>query len=161
MRYNTIKKNDIANCPGVAVSVYLQGCPHHCYKCFNQETWDFNGGKEFTDETLNDIITGLTENGVKRSLCLLGGEPLCPENQPLTYLIISSVKEKLPDTKIYIWTGYYLDQLLKSKSQLLDQILELTDCVVDGPYIDALRDIRLPMRGSSNQNINYLKKEKR
>lgn len=105
MRYNTIKFNDIANGPGIAISVYLQGCPHHCKNCFNPETWNFNGGQEFTEETLASIIEGLTVNNVNRHLALLGGEPLCPENVFLSYHIISKVKEKLPKTKIYIWTG--------------------------------------------------------
>ena len=109
MKYNTIKYNDVANAPGVAVSVYLQGCPHHCYNCFNPETWALDGGLEFTQDTLNDIVKGLTAFGVHRSLCILGGEPLCEENAFTTLLIIKTVKEKLPDTKIYIWSGYLYD----------------------------------------------------
>ena len=118
MRYATIKFNDIANAPGISVSVYLQGCPHHCPKCFNPETWNFNGGLEFTSETLDSIIKGLTANNITRSLCILGGEPLCAENAFLTALIIKEVKEKLPNTKIYVWTGYTYDNLLKSPTHL-------------------------------------------
>lgn len=156
MRFATIKLNDAANAPGIAVSVYLQGCPHHCVGCFNPETWSFTGGKEFTMETLNEIIEGLTANGVERSLCILGGEPLCPENEFLTHLIISSVKEKLPNVKVYIWSGYTYEELQSRNDERLKQIFELTNVLIDGPYIEALRDITLPMRGSSNQNIIYL-----
>lgn len=153
MRYNTIKPNDIANAPGISVSIYLQGCPHHCHNCFNPETWDFDGGQEFTQDTLKLIISSLTANGVPRSLSLLGGEPLCPENQFLTYLIIESVKKSVPNTKIFIWTGYILEDFLEHPANKLSKILELTDVIIDGPYIDSLRDITLQMRGSSNQRI--------
>jgi anaerobic ribonucleoside-triphosphate reductase activating protein len=153
MRYNTIKLNDVANGPGIGVSVYLQGCPHRCNNCFNPETWDENGGQEFTVDTLTEIIEGLTVNGVKRHLSILGGEPLSPENQFLTRLIISSVKEHLPDTPIYIWTGYTLEYLLDHENHILKEIFDMTDVIVDGPYIDELRDITLKMRGSSNQIV--------
>ena len=160
MRYATIKFNDIANAPGISVSVYLQGCPHHCPKCFNPETWNFNGGLEFTSETLDSIIKGLTANNITRSLCILGGEPLCAENAFLTALIIKEVKEKLPNTKIYVWTGYTYDNLLKSPTHLqIPYILNTIDVLIDGPYIDELRDLTLQMRGSSNQKIIYLKEE--
>lgn len=114
MKYADIKFNDVANCPGVAVSFYTQGCPHLCPGCHNPETWVFNGGKEFTQETMDSILQGLTANNIQRSLCILGGEPLCPENEFLTYLVISTVKKKLPETKIYIWTGYLYEDLLSS-----------------------------------------------
>lgn len=158
MRYATIKLNDAANAPGIAVSVYLQGCPHHCPGCFNPETWSFTGGKEFTVETLDEIVKGLMANGIHRSLCLLGGEPLCEENEFLTYLIISTVKEKVPETPIYIWTGYKYEDLQK-RSGKIEQILAATDVLIDGPYVEELRDITLPLRGSSNQRIIYLDKK--
>lgn len=157
MRYANIKYNDTANCSGVAVSLYTQGCPHHCHNCHNPETWDFAGGKEFTSETMESIIQGLTANGVKRSFCLLGGEPLCEENEFLSHMILLEIKQKLPDTKIYIWTGYLYEDLLK-RSGHIPHILELADYLIDGPYIESLRDITLPMRGSSNQRIIDLNK---
>lgn len=159
MRYAGINKNDFAAAPGVSVTFFTQGCPHRCYKCQNPETWDFNGGKEFTPQVLDDIIAALTANGIKRNLCIMGGEPLCEENQFLTLLVISQVKEKLPETKVYIWTGYYYEDLLKNSAPHLKKILEQTDVLVDGPYIERLRDITLPMRGSSNQSIINLTKE--
>ena len=157
MKYAGIIKNDIAAAPGVCVSFFVQGCPHHCSGCFNPETWDFDGGKEFSYETLEQIITGLTANGIKRSLCILGGEPLCENNEFLTNLVISSVKQKLPEVKVYIWTGYTYEELIKKNSPKVNQILHMADYLIDGPYIEALRDITLKMRGSSNQRIINLR----
>ena len=151
MKYAGIIKNDMSAAPGVSVSFFTQGCPHRCRGCHNPETWDFEKGKEFTNDTLNDIITALTANGIERSLAVMGGEPLCQENSFLTYLVIKTVKEKLPNTKVYIWTGYYYEDLLKKHDPRIAQILELTDVLIDGPYVEKLRDITLPMRGSSNQ----------
>lgn len=158
MRYATIKYNDVANAPGVNVSIYLQGCPHHCPKCFNPETWNFNGGLEFTSETLDSIIQGLSANNIKRDLCILGGEPLCAENAFLTALIIKEVKVHYPDIKIYVWTGYIYENLLKNPTHpQINYILDTIDVLVDGPYVDELRDITLKMRGSSNQRIIELR----
>lgn len=162
MRYATLKKNDIANAPGVCVSFYVQGCPHKCVGCFNPETWDFNGGKEFTPETLNEIISALTANGIQRNLCILGGEPLCQENLFLTTLVMREVKKVLPDTKIYIWTGYLFEDL-KQKAAFtpnIDYVLKTADTLIDGPFIQELRDITLQMRGSSNQRIINLTEER-
>lgn len=159
MRYADLKKNDTANGPGISVSFWTQGCPHRCSNCHNPSTWDFKGGKEFTYDTLNEIIEALCANGIKRNFCILGGEPLCPENEFLTLLVIKTVKEKFPDTKVYIWTGYYYKDLLQYRSSHMHQILEMTDVLIDGPYIEELKDITLPMRGSSNQNIIYLKEK--
>lgn len=159
MKYAGIIKNDMSAAPGVSVSFFAQGCPHRCRGCHNPETWDFEKGKEFTNDTLNDIITALTANGIERSLAVMGGEPLCQENSFLTYLVIKTVKEKLPNTKVYIWTGYYYEDLLKKHDPRIAQILELTDVLIDGPYVEKLRDITLPMRGSSNQSIIDLTKK--
>ena len=159
MKYAGIIKNDMSAAPGVSVSFFTQGCPHRCRGCQNPETWDFEKGKEFTNDTLNDIITALTANGIERSLAVMGGEPLCQENSFLTYLVIKTVKEKLPNTKVYIWTGYYYEDLLKKHDPRIVQILELTDVLIDGPYVEKLRDITLLMRGSSNQSIIDLTKK--
>ena len=159
MKYAGIIKNDMSAAPGVSVSFFTQGCPHRCRGCHNPETWDFEKGKEFTNDTLNDIITALTANGIERSLAVMGGEPLCQENSFLTYLVIKTIKEKLPNTKIYIWTGYYYEDLLAKRDSRIAQILELTDVLIDGPYVEALRDITLPMRGSSNQSVIDLTKK--
>jgi anaerobic ribonucleoside-triphosphate reductase activating protein len=159
MRYAKIKKNDIANGPGVGVSVYLQGCPHHCYNCFNQETWDFNGGYEFTYDTLKEIIEAIGENGIERHLSLLGGDPLCPENLFLSDLIVKTVKENYPNIKIYVWTGYIYETLLESENPYLKDILDTTDVLIDGPFIESEKDLSLAMRGSRNQRIINLKEQ--
>ena len=136
MKYAGIIKNDLSAAPGISVSFFTQGCPHHCKGCHNPETWDFNGGKEFSYDVLNEVIDALTANGVERSLSILGGEPLCEENTFLTLLVIKTVKERLPNTKIYIWTGYYYDELIKRSSDShLKAILDYTDYLIDGPYI--------------------------
>ena len=155
MRYAGIIPNDLSAAPGVCVTFFTQGCPHHCPGCHNPETWDYDGGKEFEGNTVDKICNYLTANDVHRDLCIMGGEPLCPENQFLTLLICNTIKDKLPDTKIYIWTGYTLEELNKDSNTRISQILEKTDAIIDGPYIAAERDITLPMRGSRNQRILY------
>jgi anaerobic ribonucleoside-triphosphate reductase activating protein len=160
MKYAGLIKNDFSAAPGVSVSFFTQGCPHRCPGCHNPETWDFAGGKEFTQDVLNEIIEALTANGINRSLAIQGGEPLCPQNEFLTLLVITNVKEKLPGTKIYIWTGFYYEDLLKNPSPHLQKILEQTNVLIDGPYVQSLRDITLPLRGSSNQSIINLTKNK-
>ena len=158
MRYNSIIKNDTTGAPGICVSVYLQGCENHCKGCHNPETWDFNGGTQFTEETMQEIINALKANGVQRSLAILGGEPLHKKNALLTELIIKRVKEELPQTKIYIWTGFIYEKLLESNDKSIQYILREADILIDGPFVLELRDITLKMRGSSNQHIINLKK---
>lgn len=155
MRYAGIIPNDLSAAPGVCVTFFTQGCPHHCPGCHNPETWNYEGGKEFEGNTIERIEQYLTANGIHRDLCIMGGEPLCPDNQFLTLLICNTIKDKLPDTKIYIWTGYTLEELNKDSNTRISQILEKTDAIIDGPYIAAERDITLPMRGSRNQRILY------
>lgn len=159
MRYAGLNRNDMSAAPGVSVSFFTQGCPHHCKGCHNPETWDFNGGKEFTFDTLNDIVNSLTANGISRSLAIMGGEPLCEKNAFLTLLVVKTVKERLPSTKIYIWTGYTYDKLKEVCDPHVKAILEYADFLIDGPYVQELRDITLPLRGSSNQNIIDLKQK--
>ena len=109
---------------------------------------------------LNEIYEALEANGIERSFCIMGGEPLCEENLFLTHLVLTEVKSHLPDVKIYVWTGYYYEQLLKSSNPRVKMILDLIDVLIDGPYEERLRDITLPMRGSANQSIINLKEKK-
>ena len=160
MKYAGLIRNDLAAAPGISVTFFTQGCPHRCKGCHNPETWDFDGGKEFTQQVLEDIVNALGANGVERSFCIMGGEPMCSENQLLTYMTIWYVKEHAPDTKIYLWTGYYYDELLKMTDPKVSAILSMIDYVIDGPYIESMRDLSLPMRGSSNQSIIELKEQK-
>lgn len=159
MQYAGIIKNDFSAASGVSVTFFTQGCPHRCKGCHNPETWDFNGGKEFTPKVLEEIVEALTANNITRSLCIMGGEPLCEENLFLTNLVISHIQEKVPGVKVYVWTGFLYEDLLKKSNPHLQKILELTDVLIDGPYIEELRDITLPMRGSSNQRVINLTKE--
>lgn len=158
MRYAGINYNDMCAAPGVSVTLFTQGCPHHCEGCHNPETWDFDGGKEFTPDVLRKIVDRLTYNGVKRNFCIMGGEPLCEQNTLLTLMTIQYVKQRLPEIKIYLWTGYYYEDLLKSSDPKIPLILKEIDVLIDGPFIKSLRDITLKMRGSSNQNIIELKR---
>lgn len=156
MKYAGIIYNDILAAPGISLSFFTQGCPHRCEGCHNPETWDFNGGKEFTQDTLSSIIKGLTANGVERNLAIMGGEPLCPENLFLVNLIIREVKQQLPNTKIYLWTGYLYEELEERNDKQTNDILENVNVLIDGPFIAKERDITLFMRGSKNQRILYL-----
>lgn len=157
MRYAGIIKNDIAAGQGVCVTFFTQGCDAHCPGCHNPQTWDFEGGYEFTQDTLNEILSALKANGVQRNFCIMGGEPLHSNNLFLTNLVITEVKNKYPDIKIYIWTGYVYEDLLAKHEKILQNILQNTDVLIDGPFIKEKRDITLPMRGSSNQRIIELK----
>ena len=153
MRYSGLIKNDITAAPGLCVSFFTQGCPHHCPGCHNPETWDFNRGKEFTNDTLQEILEALTAQNIHRNLCIMGGEPLCQENAFLTRLIIQEVRKHVPETKIYIWSGYTYEELKSCGNPHVVDSLREADVLIDGPYIEAERDITLPMRGSRNQRI--------
>lgn len=153
MRYAKIKFNDIVNGEGINVAFFTQGCPHHCPGCFNPETWNFDGGQEFTQETLASILQGISANGVKRNFSVLGGEPLCAENLFLTRFIIEAVRKEYPDIKIYLWTGYLYEELKDNPNFHLQFILDNIDVLIDGPYMAIERNITLPLRGSRNQKI--------
>ena len=157
MRYSGLLRNDLAAAPGVSVSFFTQGCPHRCKGCHNPETWDFHGGKEFTPKVLEEIYEALRANKINRNFCIMGGEPLCEENLFLTLMVLTEVKNHFPNTKIYLWTGYYYDELKKRTDSKTSLILDKVDVLIDGPYEETLRDITLKMRGSSNQNIIELK----
>lgn len=159
MRYASINFNDITAAPGLCVTVFLQGCPHHCPGCHNPTTWDFNGGEEFTAETMAAIIEGLNAQNIQRNLCIMGGEPLAPQNTFLTNMIINEVKLRYPDIKIYVWTGYTYEEIQLLCDSHVKHILEQADYLIDGRYIEELRDITLEMRGSSNQRIIDLKEK--
>lgn len=158
MRYAGIIKNDVAAGNKVCVTFFVQGCAQHCPGCHNPETWDFNGGYEFTQETLNKILNALKANGVQRNFAVMGGEPLHPNNLFLTNLVISEVRQKYPNIKIYLWTGYLYKDLIDKQEKLLQNILNNVDVLIDGPFIQEQRDITLPMRGSKNQSIITLHK---
>ena len=161
MRYAGIIKNDVAAGKGVCVTFFVQGCDTHCPGCHNQGTWDFDGGYEFTQDTINSIINALNANGVQRNLCIMGGEPLHERNQFLVQLLIQEVKKVYPDIKIYLWTGYLYENLIEKHEKILQNILQEIDVLIDGPFIQEQRDITLAMRGSKNQRIINLKEKKK
>lgn len=160
MRYAGIIKNDVAAGQGVCVTFFVQGCDIHCPGCHNPQTWDFNGGYEFTQETMDKIIAALKANGVQRNFCVMGGEPLHPDNRFLTNLVISEVRKQYPDIKIYVWTGYHYEDLVAKNEKILQNIFNNIDVLIDGPFMKDQRDITIAMRGSRNQRIIELKEKK-
>ena len=160
MRYAGLIKNDTAAAPGMCVTFFVQGCPLRCKGCHNKDSWDYDGGLEFTPQVLDEIIEALTANNITRNFCIMGGEPLCDNNAFLTALVIEEVKKALPDIKIYIWSGYTYEKLLESHHPQVQSVLQKADVLIDGPYIEAERDISLPMRGSRNQRIIDLTEKK-
>ena len=147
MRYNLIRKMDISDGPGVRASIFMQGCEFHCKNCFNQETWDFNGGKEFTDDTIKEVLDICASPQIK-GLSILGGEPMHPNNIEGTTKLAKAFKEKYPNKTIWAWSGFKFDEYLKDKD-----VAKYLDVVVDGQYKDELHDFRLKWRGSSNQRV--------
>ena len=145
-RYNCIRKMDIADGPGVRVSIFFQGCHFHCKNCFNAETWDFNKGNEFTEGTIDRILE-LSDESYIKGLSILGGEPLHPNTIDGTLMLAKAFKEKYPDKDIWLWTGFLFEQV-KDK-----EVMKYLDTVVDGQYVDELHDFRLKWRGSSNQRV--------
>lgn len=147
MRYNKIRKMDISNGPGVRISIFMQGCAFNCEKCFNPETHNFEGGKEFNDETINRVIE-LCQNENINGLSILGGEPLHPKNIEGTTRLVKTFKEKLPNKNVWIWSGFSFDTDLKDK-----EVMKYTDVLVDGRYVDKLNNPTLKWRGSENQRV--------
>ena len=132
MKYAGIIKNDFAAAPGVCLTFFVQGCPIKCPGCQNPETWDFDGGKEFNTEVLDKIEEGILANGLQRTLCIMGGEPLCQENLFLTTMIVTEMKKRIPDLKIWIWSGYDYEVIQKEITSnpkleyILNEILVLS-----------------------------------
>lgn len=154
-KYAGLITNDFANGTGTCVSFWTQGCPHCCPGCHNPETWDFKGGEEIPTDIRGQIIKAICANNIKRNFSVLGGEPLCKENLDIVDKIITGVRVAYPDIKIFVWTGYILEQLLEQDDEKINHILSQIDVLIDGPYIAAERDITLELRGSKNQRILY------
>ena len=152
MRYHKIRKMDISDGPGVRVSIFMQGCTFNCKNCFNPETHDFCGGKEFTDETINRVLE-LCEKDHIVGLSILGGEPMHPKNIDGTTKLAKAFRERYPDKTIWVWSGFLFDRDLKDK-----EVLKYIDVLVDGQYKDELHDFRLKWCGSSNQRVIDVKK---
>ena len=151
MRYNKIRKMDISNGPGIRVSVFFQGCPFHCKNCFNPETWDFDSGKCFTDDTINHILE-LCEGSHITGLSILGGEPLHPRNIDGTLKLSKLFKEKYKNKTIWCWTGFKYEDIKES------EIFNYIDVLIDGQFHQEEFNPNLKWRGSKNQRVIDIKK---
>jgi anaerobic ribonucleoside-triphosphate reductase activating protein len=156
MNYAKINYNDVANGIGIRVSLFVSGCRHHCKNCFNKDTWDFNYGTKFDNNVVDSIIDGLKSDYVT-GLTILGGEPLEPENQLDVFRLIDRVNSELPTKSIWLYTGCTWESLL-DKSNVYHTsytlpILSKVDVLVDGPFVEDLKNLKLKFRGSSNQRI--------
>ena len=164
MNYGEIKTTDVANGTGVRVSLFVSGCTHHCKGCFNQETWDFGYGKEFTRETEELLLKALSPSYIA-GLTVLGGEPFEPENQKVLLPFLRRVRKQYPQKTIWCYTGYLLDQELwqdsRARCQYTDEMLSLVDVLVDGEFVQERKNISLRFRGSENQRVIDLKKSDR
>ncbi len=163
MKYSDIKYYDIANGLGVRTSLFVSGCTHRCKGCFNEETWDFNYGKEFTEETINEILTSIEPDYI-RGLSLLGGEPLEPANQRALLPLLRRFKERFSKKDIWCYTGYtYETDLLapdgRARCEATDELLNYIDILVDGEFKQELYDISLKFRGSRNQRVLQIHSE--
>jgi anaerobic ribonucleoside-triphosphate reductase activating protein len=161
MNYATIKWYDISNGPGVRVSLYVSGCRNHCKGCFNQETWDFNYGEPFTKEVEDKIIKGLAHDYIK-GFTLLGGDPFEPENQVVLAPFLTRLRKIYPDKSFWCFTGYdYERDLLTGKKGNIDDVMTMLstlDVLVDGRFVEELKDLNLKFKGSSNQRTILVQK---
>lgn len=156
MNYAEIKNCDIANGPGVRVSLFVSGCTHHCPGCFNQVAWDFNYGQPFTQQTIDEILAMLKPGYIK-GLTLLGGEPFEPENQPAVVELLRQIKSKYPEKTIWAFSGYLFDRDILpghlGNPEITREYLSYLDVLVDGPFVEAKKNLSLRFRGSENQRI--------
>lgn len=153
MNYADIKKVDVANGPGVRVSLFVSGCTHRCEECFNPETWDFSYGSPFGEAEIEKILTLLSPDHI-RGLSLLGGEPFEPQNQGSVLELVRRVRKQLPQKTIWCYTGYLYEELVSGKIGGHSRaLLEGLDVLVDGPFVLAKKDLGLRFRGSNNQRI--------
>lgn len=173
IHYASIRSLDISNGEGVGVALFVQGCPFnpHCYNCFNPETWDFNGGKEWTQETEDKFIKLSSRPYIKR-ISILGGEPLADENLTGVLKLVDKIRLLLPNKTIWIYSGYTFDEIFENSNIAVDditlnayenykkrqKIIHMCNILVDGKYIDSKRDMSLKWRGSNNQRVIDIKK---
>ncbi|MBR5468615.1 MAG: anaerobic ribonucleoside-triphosphate reductase activating protein [Firmicutes bacterium] len=160
MYYGNIKKTDIADGPGVRVSLFVSGCTHCCKGCFNSETWDFKYGKPFAEETADEIIKALAPSHIA-GFTVLGGEPFEPENQKELAPLLKRIKETYPEKDIWCYSGYLLDEELlkesRARCEYTDEMLKYIDVLVDGEFVQAKRSLMINYRGSTNQRIIMVK----
>ncbi|MCU6762360.1 anaerobic ribonucleotide reductase-activating protein [uncultured Roseburia sp.] len=163
MNYAAIKKCDIANGPGVRVTLFVSGCTHHCRECFQPETWDFKYGNRFDETVEQGILEALAPDYIQ-GLTLLGGEPFEPANQRALVPFLHKVRERYPDKDIWCFSGYVLEELTgmqegtgRARCEVTDEMLSLIDVLVDGEFELEQKDISLQFRGSSNQRLIQVK----
>lgn len=161
MNYGEIKNCDIANGIGIRISLFVSGCTNHCKNCFQPQTWDFNFGEPFTSDTEEKILKMLEPDYID-GLTVLGGEPMEPSNQQALYPFLLKVKEKMPNKTIWIFSGFTLEEMREeggySNCDFTEKILGMIDVLVDGRFVEELKDITLRFRGSSNQRLIDMKK---
>ena len=161
MNYATVKYFDIANGLGIRTSLFVSGCTHHCKNCFNSEAWDFNYGQPFDDNIENQIINSL-KNPFCDGLSLLGGEPFEPSNQKGLLPFLKRAKKEIPNLNIWCYTGYLFDKELledsRAKTEDTLEMLKLIDVLVDGKFVEELKNLNLRFKGSENQRIIDVKK---
>lgn len=161
MYYGNIKQYDIADGEGVRTTLFVSGCTNCCKGCFQPETWDFNYGKPYTEETENSIVEMLSDENIQ-GLTLLGGEPFEPENQRVLVKLLRRVKKELPHKDIWSYTGFVYERDLlegcRKYTEVTDEMLSYIDVLVDGPFIEEKKNISLQFRGSENQRVIDLKK---
>ena len=156
MNYADIKRIDVANGPGIRVSLFVSGCTHHCKGCFNPETWDFNFGELFTEKQIDEIISYLEPDHIK-GLSLLGGEPFEYSNQQGLLPLLRKMKEAYPNKDVWCYTGYLFDENIVDEMMVkwpeTRELIKYIDIMVDGKFVQELKDLNLVFRGSSNQRI--------
>ena len=156
MFYANIKKYDVANGVGVRVSLFVSGCTHRCKGCFNAEAWDFSYGKPYTEETEEEILDALDKDYIA-GLSLLGGEPFEPQNQRALLPLLRKVRERYPQKDVWCYSGYTFDSDLqeggRAHCEATDEMLSMLDILVDGEFVEDLKDLKLRFRGSANQRI--------
>ncbi len=156
MNYATIKNCDIANGPGVRVSLFVSGCTHHCKNCFNEVAWDFDYGQPFTQDTIDEILNLLKPDFI-RGLTLLGGEPFEPQNQPAIVELLRQVRRTYPNKSIWAFSGYLFDtEILSGRLgpwEITKEYLSYLDVLVDGRFVESLKNLSLRFRGSENQRL--------
>ena len=160
MRYASMRNLDISNGENIGVSLFVQVCHFHCNNCFNSETWDFEGGYSWTEKSIKDFLNLVNRSYIKR-VSILGGEPLTSRNVEEIFHLISTIRNLFPTKTIWLYTGFTWEQIMNptnSDDILRKEIVSQCDVVVDGEYIDELRDITLKWRGSSNQRVIDVKK---
>ncbi|MCI8528120.1 MAG: anaerobic ribonucleoside-triphosphate reductase activating protein [Lachnospiraceae bacterium] len=165
MNYGAIKKTDVANGPGIRVSLFVSGCTHGCKGCFNREAWDFKYGREFTKQAEGEIMEALSPSYI-RGLSVLGGEPMEPQNRGEVLSLLRKVRERYPEKDIWCYTGYvYEKDLLRwiqeENAQEVAELLSLIDVLVDGAFVEERKNLRLAFRGSENQRLIDVKESLR